>query len=959
MARTLAVACAVAGLAVSPLAGLEPATASQESTPGPASTLPSAVPGRNTPNVDNGRVFAIAQVGDAMVIGGTFTSVDGVPRSRVAAFDRTTGDLLPAFAPDVNGEVEAVVPGPEAGTVLIGGAFTQVGGVNRQYVAKLDLATGELVTTFKSPGFVTTGRVKDMVRRGDRLYLGGFFRKAGGQDHGGLAVLSAVTGAVDHTAMNVQLTGHHNDSGSGAQGPVGPWDIDVTNDGATLVAAGNFKYADGVLRDQVALFDVSGPAGTLMTSWKTNRFSPYCYKNAYDSTVRGVSFSPDGSYFAVASTGGGNNTLCDAVARFETAATGDDIAPTWINETGGDTVWGVTITDTAIFVGGHNRWSNNPSGVDVARPGAVARPGLQAVDPQTGRPFSWNPGRVPLGVAVFAILGTPEGIWIGSDNDFIGARKYKRAKIAFFPYEGGSALPDTTLPTLPGSVALANSTGALRQVQFDGTTATPTSNLVTDGMDVAQWRGAFRVGNKVFYGHADGWLYSRTFDGTTFGPASRIDPYHSSVWDTVLTGLGQTFTGMVPSLYGTSTSQLANATGLFYADGRIYYSTKRDGYLRSRWFLPESGIMDERNQIVSSSISFRDVQGMFVAGDKLYYGATDGRLRVVDFRNGAVSGTPTVVDTSTDWRNLAMFLFVPPAPNQAPVADLVHTCTDQFCAFDASGSTDPDGDDLTYAWDFGDGSTGDVAAPDHQYAEPGTYDVTVTVSDGRGGTTTASAQVTATAPASNIGFVGFSGTPGGNVKSIDLAPPAAAQVGDTAILSMARTSTSSWTGPTAPGEWILVDSRVNGSLTTTVWSRTLTADDLAGTVRFTSPTATHASATMSVYSGLDPARPVSAVGSAVDSASAQHATPGVTPQSGDWVLSVWTARSTATRTWGLPAEVVGRGEATDAGTLTIQSAVADSGAPQQGIPNGSRTATTDASTDRAISFSLALHHPTP
>ena len=62
-------------------------------------------------------------------------------------------------------------------------------------------------------------------------------------------------------------------------------------------------------------------------------------------------------------------------------------------------------------------------------------------------------------------------------------------------------------------------------------------------------------------------------------------------------------------------------------------------------------------------------------------------------------------------------------------------------AFSASGSSDPDGDPLQYAWTFGDGATGSGVSPTHTYATPGTFTATVTVSDGRGGTHSASAQV--------------------------------------------------------------------------------------------------------------------------------------------------------------------------------------------------------------------------
>ena len=61
--------------------------------------------------------------------------------------------------------------------------------------------------------------------------------------------------------------------------------------------------------------------------------------------------------------------------------------------------------------------------------------------------------------------------------------------------------------------------------------------------------------------------------------------------------------------------------------------------------------------------------------------------------------------------------------------------------FNAAGSTDLDGDALTYAWDFGDAAGGTGAAPTHAYADNGTYLARVIATDPYGAADTAEATV--------------------------------------------------------------------------------------------------------------------------------------------------------------------------------------------------------------------------
>ncbi|MEU8005190.1 malectin domain-containing carbohydrate-binding protein [Catellatospora sp. NPDC049111] len=480
LTRGALAALAAVALTAAGLGSAAPAFAAPNHT-----TVVAAVPSAASPDIKNGTVYAIHDAGTKIIAAGDFTTVRNrgtevdITRNYILAFDKATGTVDTAFVPTVSDEVAAVIAGPTAGTVFIAGKFNTVNGVTRRKVALLNVSTGALVTSFAGPAF--NGAVKDLALAGSRLLVGGIFTNAGNASlaRGGLASVNASTGALD-SYLTTALTENHNYDGvSGASAGVGASKLALNPNGQQLVVVGNFKKAGGVLHDQIVKLDL-GVSSASIADWNTTRYTPRCAWWAFDSYMRDLAYSPDGSYFVVVTTGAPNSgTLCDAAARWENAATGEDLQPTWVDYAGGDTLLSVGITEQAVYVGGHIRWMNNSFGGDSAGPGSVGRASIAALDPLSGLPLSWNPGRHPRGVGVAEILATSDGLWLGSDTPWIGNYQYRRERIAFFPLAGGNAPHPTTTATLPGNVYQAGvpvPTNVLYRVNAGGSAIAATDN---------------------------------------------------------------------------------------------------------------------------------------------------------------------------------------------------------------------------------------------------------------------------------------------------------------------------------------------------------------------------------------------------------------------------------------------------------------------------------------------------
>jgi hypothetical protein len=378
-----------------------------------------------TPHVLDGDVRAIVVIGDTAIVGGDFLTVTdssgekSYERWFIFSFSLRTGEVLD-FAPWLDGPVSALAAGPN-GTVFVGGSFTKAGDRGQRGITQVSLATGKPVDSFKSG--IDAGEVRAIETHGDWVYIGGAFARVNDVERAGVARLSARDGHVD-PGFDAKLSAPE-------IGWVRLEDIALSPSGDRLVVIGAITRAGEDYRVQAAMFDVEG-THPYLTEWWTNMYNTGC-REGFISYVRGVAFSPDGQYFVIVTTGGnrtGSRLPCDTAARFETYVDGEAV-PTWVNHTGGDSLYSVAIDDAAVYVGGHQRWMNNRFGREAPGPGAVPREGLAAIDPQTGMATRWNPSH-SRGVGVRALVVSDHGLLVGSDTDDMGHEYHGR--LGLLPY---------------------------------------------------------------------------------------------------------------------------------------------------------------------------------------------------------------------------------------------------------------------------------------------------------------------------------------------------------------------------------------------------------------------------------------------------------------------------------------------------------------------------------------------
>ena len=336
-------------------------------------------------------VASIAVQADGKVlVGGAFTTVGGQKRLRIARLDATTG-LADSFDPLALGgtfaDVQAIAVQTD-GKILAGGNFTSIGGQPRNYIARLN-PDGALDTVFNPNANDLVSAIA--VQADGKILVGGAFTTVGGQTRHYIARLDATTGLAD--SFDPNATGNST---------VDVESIAVQADGKVLVG-GNFTSIGGQTRLRIARLDA--------TTGLADSFDPLASSTVYAIAVQADGKILAGGLFSGANSIGGQPR--NYIARLD-AATGlaDSFDP---NPTGFSSVYVASIAvqaDGKVLVGGNfNGIAGQPRN-RIARleatPTPSPTPAAQAVNLSTRMRVQTGDN---VGIGGFIITGsTPKNV---------------------------------------------------------------------------------------------------------------------------------------------------------------------------------------------------------------------------------------------------------------------------------------------------------------------------------------------------------------------------------------------------------------------------------------------------------------------------------------------------------------------------------------------------------------------
>jgi uncharacterized delta-60 repeat protein len=277
----------------------------------------------------NGDVLALAiQTDGKIVIGGTFTNVNGTARNRIARLN-TDGSLDAGFVVGAGADSAVRKIAIQAdGRILIGGSFANIDGVTRNGIARLG-TNGTLDGSFLGSGNGANGAVSTLALQSDgKVLIGGDFTSFNGTSRNRVARLNA-DGTLDTTFLS---------SGNGANDQL--FALAVQTDGKILIG-GLFTAINNVARSRIARLNANG---TLDTG--------FANADGANSAVRAMAVQSDGRIVIGGEFGNYNNVYRGGIARLKTDGSLDE---TFINFNSGANgrVNGIALqSDGRVIIGG-------------------------------------------------------------------------------------------------------------------------------------------------------------------------------------------------------------------------------------------------------------------------------------------------------------------------------------------------------------------------------------------------------------------------------------------------------------------------------------------------------------------------------------------------------------------------------------------------------------------------------
>jgi trimeric autotransporter adhesin len=545
-------------------------------------------------------VYALVVSGSTVYAGGSFTTINGGTRNRLAAIG--TDGTLGTWNPNANNTVKTIVV--DGAMVYVGGSFTTIGGTSRPRLAAIG-TDGTLGDWNPS----TDGDVNAMIMTGSTFYIGGAFTTISSSNRVRLAAI-------------------------GTDGTVGAWNYKADGAVNALAISGSTVYIGGA-------FGYITPNGLSATA--RNRLAAVDTSNGI---IQSWNPNADGAVYALLLNGatlyaGGDFTTIGSTARSRLAAIGTDGTLGSWNPRAGGRVNTLAISGSTLYVGGVfnsvggevrnmlaavasdgtlTTWNPNVGGSSPAvntlalagstlyvggtftTVNGTGRNNLAAVGTD-GALASWNPN---AGNTVSALAVSGSTVYAGGTFTTMGGTT--RNRLAAIGTDGTLASWDPNAGNAVNALAVSGSTvyAGGTFTTMGGTTRNRLAAIGTDGT-LASWNpGANSTVNALT---ASGTTVYAGGTFTTIGGVSRTS--------VAAIGTDGTLAGWAPTVTGSGVYTLTMSGSTLYIGG---YLTAVNGVTRNTMASVETdGTLNSWNpdgvaSYTTSAIATNPSTGQVVAG---------------------------------------------------------------------------------------------------------------------------------------------------------------------------------------------------------------------------------------------------------------------------------------------------------------------------------------------------------